>query len=441
MNLTKKQIAILILLVSLAGFFVFNNNDFNFTFFKKGTVKATSHCGSHNVSGWAWANTPQSPPGGNPPTSPDQGVGWISFNCANQNIGADYGVDINSTTGLLSGYAWAETIGWITFNPGEFGSGCPDTDGICEQANVSTTGSFPRTINGWAKVLSLQNTSDGWIHLSNNSISHPYSTTIDQFGNINGWAWGSDVIGWISFSCNNQGVCGSSNYQTFTAALSTTPTNLSTSLGLTPDQTDYCQETLVLGGQDAITFSWTSGGLDFELQVDTNNNNNYGDAGDYTWAGTSTSITDNRVNIIPSAFAGYTNLSPLTYNWRVRADGGTWVSSTFTLSSHDWPFVNFFWAPLFPAINTATNFTDSSTCYDGGVNHLCAPATGETFSWVFSGGNPASSSTENPSNVTFNSIGSKTVTLSVDDGDGHICTASKTVEVGLTIPSWKEISP
>lgn len=46
-----------------------------------------------NMSGWAWADN----------------IGWISFNCTNEDSCAtsDYGVNYDSTTGFLTGYAWA----------------------------------------------------------------------------------------------------------------------------------------------------------------------------------------------------------------------------------------------------------------------------------------------------------------------------------------------
>jgi len=71
-----------------------------------------------NVSGWAWS----------------ENVGWISFNCYNDYNGdgaledhcssSNYGVRINPSTKVFSGYTWSENIGWITFNESEL-SECP----------------------------------------------------------------------------------------------------------------------------------------------------------------------------------------------------------------------------------------------------------------------------------------------------------------------------
>src|SRR5512133_3036518 len=61
------------------------------------------------LSGYAWS----------------ENIGWISFNCTNNNscgTSGNYGVNVSTTN--LSGYAWSENIGWITFNSAEL-SGCP----------------------------------------------------------------------------------------------------------------------------------------------------------------------------------------------------------------------------------------------------------------------------------------------------------------------------
>ncbi|MBI2013599.1 MAG: hypothetical protein HYS87_02115 [Candidatus Colwellbacteria bacterium] len=54
------------------------------------------------LSGWAWSET----------------VGWISFDC--QTFGdcasSDYRVLINKDTGEFSGFAWSLAVGWISFN-------------------------------------------------------------------------------------------------------------------------------------------------------------------------------------------------------------------------------------------------------------------------------------------------------------------------------------
>ncbi len=111
-------------------------------------------------------------------------VGYIVFNCAttpNGNICGSSNFKVNNdSTGLLSGFAWNENIGWISF--------CGNS------ASVST----------W----------DGSAWVCPDFPS--YRVRIDKDGadesHFKDWAW-NDVIGWISFDCNNTASCASSNYK------------------------------------------------------------------------------------------------------------------------------------------------------------------------------------------------------------------------------------
>ncbi len=54
------------------------------------------------LSGWAWSDV----------------VGWISFNCSNTvTCGtSDYKVTVSSSTSEFAGWAWSDVVGWISFN-------------------------------------------------------------------------------------------------------------------------------------------------------------------------------------------------------------------------------------------------------------------------------------------------------------------------------------
>lgn len=111
-------------------------------------------------------------------------VGDISLDCAtsrNGNICAssNYGVcngpgphntdgscPSGDASGILSGYGWNDTIGWISFN--------------CDESSQGGT---------------------------NQCASSNYKVSIDTNGDFSGYAW-SDVAGWISFNCANNGSCG-----------------------------------------------------------------------------------------------------------------------------------------------------------------------------------------------------------------------------------------
>lgn len=130
-------------------------------------------------------------------------IGWISLR------GSNYGVDL-SPTGALSGHAWASNLGWISFNPSDV-TGCPD--GVCAPTLNTQTGA----VSGWIRACSGTKTKDckgtdrtdgweGWIRLSGDNHTSPQIsgdggvTYIPSTSNLKGYAWGSDIVGWVNFN-------------------------------------------------------------------------------------------------------------------------------------------------------------------------------------------------------------------------------------------------
>ena len=155
----------------------------------------------HDFSGYAWSDN----------------IGWISFNCTNTNSCAtsDYGVDVDQN-GEMSGYAWRDNIGWVSFNSSDL-SGCPS--GTCNARLNSGSG----IVFGWTKALSADgNGWDGWIQLSGS-----WSPSVSFSANAaSGYSWGSDVVGWVSWSGSGYGV--TKNVFTPTASLSASPSTIDT---------------------------------------------------------------------------------------------------------------------------------------------------------------------------------------------------------------------
>ena len=160
---------------------------------------------SDNVSGWSWGGSEETADGsinGN-----ETGVGWISMNNVSSGDAAIYGVNIPNTNGNLSGYAWSENVGWITFNSSNL-SGCPS--GTCTARRVDDT------LKGWARIMSLPQAGinaggwDGWIKLGSEvGDSVFYGVTINPAdGTLSGYAWNGEKLngdkyegfGWIDFS-------------------------------------------------------------------------------------------------------------------------------------------------------------------------------------------------------------------------------------------------
>ncbi len=129
------------------------------------------------IAGYAWSDT----------------IGWLSFNCSNHGTcgTVDYSVT-EDVSGNLTGYAWSENIGWVQFGgltsipspPGTYGQNAQVVNG---------------ELRGWAKALSADDNGwDGWISLSSNTgITYGVTKSGTSY---TGYAWGSDVVGWLSFN-------------------------------------------------------------------------------------------------------------------------------------------------------------------------------------------------------------------------------------------------
>lgn len=119
-----------------------------------GNVCGTSNYGVYNLgngnlTGWAWNDT----------------YGWVSFDCHN-NGGCDssaYEVLIDTTSGDFSGatdFAWNDAIGWISFNCNDYG-GCPPNFKVnTTWTSTSTSGYLTSTtydtgVNGGAELNSI----------------------------------------------------------------------------------------------------------------------------------------------------------------------------------------------------------------------------------------------------------------------------------------------
>jgi len=152
-----------------------------------------------NVSGWAWS----------------ENIGWISFNSISDHSIVNYGVSVDPLTGKFSGYAWSENIGWISFNRNDTGAPpsddpCPDGSCIAKIEDLSNLGKKNVKVIGWARALSHGDGWDGWIKFNHGQGSGVY---IDPSGDFHGWAWSDMVVGWISFNSSDPGASGGAHYK------------------------------------------------------------------------------------------------------------------------------------------------------------------------------------------------------------------------------------
>lgn len=126
-------------------------------------------------------------------------------------------------------WAWNDVVGWIDFYP--TGSA---THG--ENANINVTNT---NLQGYAS------SSVGFIAFDcatvpSGNCSGPagnWKVTNDTLGTLSGWAW-NDAIGWMSFSCENQGTCATSNYRVWVST--TTPSGTPCGILVPPGSDPEC---------------------------------------------------------------------------------------------------------------------------------------------------------------------------------------------------------
>ena len=430
---------------------------FCFGFLAASEVKAGAE---HNVWGWAWS----------------ENLGWISFNSLDIGGPVSYGVDIDSATGLFSGYAWSRGttanpggIGWIKFDPG---GSYPDTPNysVCLDlpgAGQSCDGAGDYTVSGWARayraIAPLGQTLggwDGWIRLRgtwtdgvwlNTSSGPPY-----EFHN---WAWGGDdsvkeaVIGWISFNCAERGICGTSDYKVMTD-LAIAPVNNSPTASPLPETQSYaCKQSagdpLSPNPSIRVKFQWTYSDDDgdpqdsYRLQV--YDNSGYTPPEVYN-SGQSTSppLTEQE---IASPIINFDT----SYWWQVTVwddQGGSSdpadARGNFTIMESP-PYPKFECAEAVDSGQQSCDSISPDALEDVSfvnLTELCD--TGCNYQWDFDN-DAIIDSTEQSPIYAYPIDGDYTAVLIASDNDGT-CVTTHTITVGigeeaLPLPKWKEIPP
>lgn len=95
-----------------------------------------AHVSSDKITGYVWA----------------ENIGWISLSCENTASCATVNYRVaNDGAGNLSGYAWGENVGWISFS-------CENT-GSCGTLDYGVTIDNQGNFDGWAYAQNI-----GWIH-------------------------------------------------------------------------------------------------------------------------------------------------------------------------------------------------------------------------------------------------------------------------------------
>ncbi len=419
-----------------------------------------------NVSGWAWS----------------ENIGWISFNSTNCDTDGDgtreasegtagcpavgtiipnYGVKI-ATDGTLSGYAWSENIGWISFNAADL-AGCPS--GTCNaQVNLANG-----QVSGWARALAGISGGggwDGWIKLAGNGLSWNGSACvgINDYGNTNrcnwgvkintttgdfsGWAWSDMVVGWISFNSKDCDPNGDGNPSDGPAGCVeagrnysinpipnykvTTTFSFGPSLsGLTYSFANHCSQSRI------PVLSWDTSAADPQYEIEILTTGITGSGSGKAWSPACNGCCD----VFP-----YNNVSfgNQTYSWRVgvRDGGGPWSSweqSSFTTRLNCDPVASFDISTQNPSAGEVVNATNTSQAFGGATISSCLweitpPAPG--------GGTFVLPTTKNSCNPKIKfSILATSLKLTATDSSNYSCEATKTINMRLPLPDWIEVPP
>ena len=445
-NKVKRKV-LLSLVIGIAVFFVFIGYD---------SRKELLAGASDNVSGWAWSET----------------IGWISFNstdCDADGDGfsdgtppgcppsgttiADYGVVVSDTTGDFSGYAWSETIGWISFNRSETNTppGPPynGAQTFTAKLNLSTN-----EVSGWARALVACEDNlwdgvkctgsgagdsaggwDGWIKLRNLGAV-PYGVSWNPATQeLEGWAWGSEVVGWLSFNCLDVGACATSAYKVI-VNLNTPPVAENLHRG----DLDHC-----FSSSPPVVLSWNfvdPGDTQSAYQVQVDDNSDF----------LSLEVDSGKVVSTSNAYAPLGLSYGTAYYWRVQVwdsqdEPSDWIyppspmgfpptllpgDSFITQEKYPDPSV-FDWTPASPAAEEEVQFDDQDTF--AGV----PPGTQDWF-WDFETDGIDDAFIEKPTHI-YPDNQTYSVTLQACADGTRCCSSTKSLRTTIPFPDWREISP
>jgi len=416
-----------------------------------------------NVSGWAWS----------------ENIGWISFN--NLNCDPDdngrsnglppgcppagteigrYGVNVD-LAGILSGYAWSEHIGWISFNKADTGNP-PALPYIGESyiAKINWT-KTPPEVSGWARVMSVvQNPGpaqaggwSGWIKLRGANYGIWIDTGVDP-AESNNFAWADQVVGWISFNhkncdpdsdgvsegglgCPAAGTLMNNAYKVIIRGIANNPPEV---INLKSRELDPC----LFGA--AFILSWRfrdkdRGDSQSAYQVQIDDNPSFSSVDDDSCSPAPGTCSPGHNSDSYTTTRGRLEYNT-TYYWRVkvwdqRGAESEWSEiDSFATTPHQWPAVNFVWTPARPSIEEYAQFWDQSQVFVIGGD----PGEITRWQWLFTNGDPSRSNEQNPES-RFLTPGLHNVTLTVRDQDNFECEVTKQVPVTPPLPSWREIPP
>lgn len=442
-----------------------------------------------NLYGFGWSDT----------------IGWISFsskdcdtdgdgifegpledggaapaNCPTSGPAFSYGTKISTSTKELSGYAWGENMGWVSFNWPDImdtaGTKCPsgNDENICKPHFSSSDSKF----YGWARACSvfLSNCTgalrppeerggwDGWISLNcsddSNCGTSDYKVTLTGT-DLSGFAWAGLVGGWISF--DGVKIRTGDNNPVLT---------IFNQLGI-----DYCKKDL----PGAVSLRWEYNdaedgyGMQQAFEVELTKYDSLGNfvseckpgkQGDMITANRDTTLLGTEINAFCPNFIDY---GGYTYTWKLRVydsdnninEGGFIPGDPFPDNvdepgspnpspDHKYPIAKFTYAPATNILQFMPITFDPSQSWSDNP-----PYTIDRYQWFFDYiSNPTIPDAESPipppagytEPYSYSIANNYRVDLRVRDSAGIECWAhdrnnQKDISVMSNKPKWNEATP
>lgn len=400
----------------------------------------------------------------------------VPANCPISGQAFPYGARINLSTNYLSGYAWGENLGWVSFNWPDIGDGgndCPGGAGVACQPRFN---SGNNQFYGWARACSVfQNNCtgllrpaeqrggwDGWISLncSNDSTCATSDYKVGLTGSaLNGWAWAGLVGGWISFD----GVRIRLGDNKPVLAIFNQP-------GI-----NYCKKDL----PGAISLRWEFNDLEdgygmqtaYEVELTRSDGATCapGKKGTAAIPDRTTNLLGTEINSASMCGANFIAYGGYTYTWKLRVfdsnnnvnEGGFMLGNPFPdninepgnlnpTPSHRYPVAKFTYTPTSNILQFMPITFDPSQSWSDDP-----PFVIDRYQWFFDYvSNPtvpdAESGTPPPAGYTeshaYSAANNYVVDLKVRDSGGVECWAhdrnnQKTVNVMSNKPKWNEAVP
>jgi hypothetical protein len=214
------------------------------------SVKAQSS--NTPLFGWGWSST----------------IGHISFSSQNggAGTGSTYGV-VRASDGSLVGYAWSPNIGWIQFGNLDL-TNVPILGGVDAKVTTNSVVGWARacagTVNGDCTGASRTDGWDGWIEMSGTNHTMAYNPTT---GIIDGFAWGSNVVGWLRMNLIASSTPTTTPQPLF-CSISKAPLSSGSTYNISwSSNSNYCYGTSVPTGP--FTVSSTSGNINIPTPSET----------------------------------------------------------------------------------------------------------------------------------------------------------------------------